>query len=182
MNRDAQSFLKVSGTITMALMAVVPTIAGVWAGLATHEFGHAIGCVTGGRAITACSVVSRVECGAGFSAPDAWRIGLPAYTLPPPFGNDGHLPGTTCGDRVQIRKCAILRLAFRAGDVSNFLASTRVDHVTLAIPLFGIPAVAVVLTRHSLWRNAMSCVAVLDSSSDQIAAHLRDRLTRSRIE
>jgi hypothetical protein len=62
-------------------MSIVPTIAGIWVGLATHEFGHAIGCVTSGRVITAWSVVSRVQCGSGFSAPDAWRIGLPAYAL-----------------------------------------------------------------------------------------------------
>jgi hypothetical protein len=67
MNREAQSCLKVLGTITMALVGIVPGIVGVWLVLVTHEIGHAIGYVTSGRAVKARSVVSRVECGPGSS-------------------------------------------------------------------------------------------------------------------
>ena len=75
MNSAAQCFLKLLGMITMAVVALVQVIAGTWLGLATHELGHAIGCVASGRVITAWGDVSQVQCGYDFSAPDAWRMG-----------------------------------------------------------------------------------------------------------
>ena len=212
MNNGAQRLLKLLGTMTMAVVALVLVIAGAWLGIATHEFGHAIGCVASGRAITGWSVVSQVECGSGFSAPDAWRIGPPAYVLPLVLA----IVITSLGRRVMtafkaasVRFCVSLFVfafvgctlaqflcagwfalgyhgtavyAPGAGDVRNFLAATRVDHVTLTMALWAPPVVVVVITRHSLWRSAKSWVAALDSSSDQITAHLGSWLGGSRTD
>src|SRR5262245_42837625 len=68
------------------------------------------------------------------------------------------------------------------GGVRNFLAATRVDHVTLAMALWAPTVVVVVITGHSLWRSAKSRVAALDSSSEQIAVRLGAWLGRSRTE